>query len=41
MGVRHATLPIESVQFHPESIGTNEGLKLLGTWVKLSQVILK
>ena len=29
MGVRHRTLPIEGVQFHPESILTLEGKKLL------------
>jgi anthranilate synthase component 2 len=29
MGVRHASLPIEGVQFHPESILTQEGKALL------------
>ena len=29
MGVRHKTLPIEGVQFHPESIMTEQGYELL------------
>jgi anthranilate/para-aminobenzoate synthase component II len=29
MSVRHRKLPIEGVQFHPESILTEEGKKLL------------
>ncbi len=33
MGVRHRTLPIEGVQFHPESILTEEGKKLLGNFL--------
>ncbi|MBL7685516.1 MAG: gamma-glutamyl-gamma-aminobutyrate hydrolase family protein, partial [Deltaproteobacteria bacterium] len=34
MAVRHKTLPIEGVQFHPESILTIEGKKLLENFLK-------
>jgi len=33
MGVRHRRLPIEGVQFHPESILTLEGKRLLGNFL--------
>jgi len=33
MGVRHVRLPIEGVQFHPESIMTGEGKALLGNFM--------
>ena len=35
MGLRHRTLPIESVQYHPESIGTPEGLAQLRNFLGL------
>ena len=35
MGVRHRTLTVEGVQFHPESILTPEGPRLLGNFLKL------
>lgn len=34
MGLRHKTLPLEGVQFHPESILTPTGNKLLNNWLK-------
>ena len=33
MGIRHRTLPIEGVQFHPESILTEEGKKIIGNFL--------
>lgn len=35
MGLRHKTLPIEGLQFHPESILTGEGKRLLGNFLAL------
>jgi 4-amino-4-deoxychorismate synthase (2-amino-4-deoxychorismate-forming) component II len=35
MGLRHRTLKLEGVQFHPESIMTAEGKKLLANFLKL------
>ncbi|RMG24158.1 MAG: anthranilate/aminodeoxychorismate synthase component II, partial [Armatimonadetes bacterium] len=34
MGIRHAHLAVEGVQFHPESIGTDEGKALVRNWVR-------
>ncbi len=35
MGVRHKTMPIEGVQFHPESFLTLEGPKLLANFLRM------
>jgi len=34
MGLRHRSLPIEGVQFHPESIMTREGKALLANFME-------
>lgn len=34
MGVRHKEYPIEGIQFHPESILTTEGPKMISNWLK-------
>jgi len=34
MGLRHKELPIEGVQFHPESILTTSGMALLKSWLE-------
>lgn len=34
MGVRHKEFPIEGIQFHPESILTTEGPKMITNWLR-------
>jgi anthranilate synthase/aminodeoxychorismate synthase-like glutamine amidotransferase len=36
MGVRHRQLPLEGVQFHPESVLTPEGDKLLANFMRMT-----
>ena len=36
MGIRHATLPMEGVQFHPESVLTPDGPHLLANFLRLA-----
>jgi len=35
MGIRHRDYPIEGVQYHPESIMTEQGKKLLHQFIEL------
>jgi anthranilate synthase component 2 len=41
MGFRHATLPIHSVQFHPESIATEHGHDLLANFMRAAGLKVK
>jgi anthranilate/para-aminobenzoate synthase component II len=37
MGLRHATLPVEGIQFHPESVLTEMGVRLLAGFLGASE----
>ena len=39
MGLRHKTLPIESVQYHPESIGTPEGMRQMRNFIEMAKEV--
>ncbi|MBM7713055.1 para-aminobenzoate synthetase component 2 [Bacillus thermophilus] len=41
MAVRHKEWPVESVQFHPESIMTREGKRLLSNFLKSIELAVK
>ena len=41
MGFRHATLPIHSVQFHPESIATEHGHAMLANFMRIAGIEVK
>ena len=38
MALRHRSLPVFGVQFHPESIGTSEGRRMLANFLELAGV---
>jgi len=40
MGLRHRELPVEGVQFHPESILTTSGMSLLKNWLQALPVTM-
>ena len=33
MGVRHVSLPLEGVQFHPESVLSRHGAAMVASWL--------
>lgn len=41
MGFRHTTLPIHSVQFHPESIATEHGHAMLANFMRIAGMPVK
>ena len=39
MGLRHRKLPIEGIQFHPESVLTETGPQLINNWLKSTRIV--
>ena len=39
MGVTHRTFPIEGIQFHPESVLTQEGEIILNNWLEVYNIL--
>ena len=39
MGVTHRKFPIEGIQFHPESVLTQDGEKILNNWLEVYNII--
>ncbi|NLY94354.1 MAG: anthranilate/aminodeoxychorismate synthase component II, partial [Myxococcales bacterium] len=37
MGLRHRTLPIHGVQFHPEAFLTEHGHAMLRNWLRIAR----
>jgi anthranilate synthase/aminodeoxychorismate synthase-like glutamine amidotransferase len=37
MGIAHSKYPCTGIQFHPESIGTPDGLQILKNWARMYQ----
>ena len=36
MGMRHREHPVEGIQFHPESILTEDGMAMLANWLRVA-----
>jgi anthranilate synthase component 2 len=39
MGVTHRTYPIEGIQFHPESVLTQDGETILNNWLEVYKIL--